>query len=531
VLLRDLKATGQQLKFPMGHLDSPCTMFCLFEPLRGRTAAEWCARRLHSKILPRLAGLESGDHKKLPDVLRLAFEQLDKDLCAEQDPGFTGCSAAVGLVVGQYLAVASVGRFKVLLDSGTRRQLLSPHLPGDPKERDFVLAAGGTVDSVKGRAVVRRKEHDEGGEVLDDEAFLRRVLGAADPFGALAVKGEVSRETLRSQYRRRSLLCHPDKVPAEFRDLAEQAFVALDAALQRIERLLEATSAQLVTDLCAVLTKPAAIIFAGVEAANLAKVGNELIDRLKVLTPMDPDMVILARAKIEGAIALGCSDFPTNLEPVPVTRGLGLRDLKAHGVVRGSPSTDLVALQPGDHTLLIAAEQQEELMSCVQELRGFPRAACLRAATKLGNPTCVAAFIGVQRAEKEPRPKKARVEKPARVKIRQIMVRYVTDPSKKIVDPVRRKPVERTKHEAELMLMDALLHLKKVPGDFPILAKKLSECESALKGGASCGDLGWVTRNSGMLPALESVVLGLEVGCISDIVFVDGAVFLIERVA
>merc|ERR1712066_26766 len=96
------------------------------------------------------------------------------------------------------------------------------------------------------------------------------------------------------------------------------------------------------------------------------------------------------------------------------------------------------------------------------------------------------------------------------IRLRHIHVKFQdpTQPTKPV--DLHRKPVTRTRQEAEAMLRRAIKDLseelsnsRKKPKDgtevvviqaakFATLAKELSDCPSAQKGGAMCGDLGWL---------------------------------------
>jgi len=113
-----------------------------------------------------------------------------------------------------------------------------------------------------------------------------------------------------------------------------------------------------------------------------------------------------------------------------------------------------------------------------------------------------------------------------------------------------KKPL-RSRQEAETILRRALLELKqevkslkKPPKDateivtatskkFQELCRKSSECESAKKGGAMCGDLGWLTPEelAGMGGSFKEVMEVLMPGQFSDIAHSDQGLHLAQRVA
>jgi len=66
--------------------------------------------------------------------------------------------------------------------------------------------------------------------------------------------------------------------------------------------------------------------------------------------------------------------------------------------------------------------------------------------------------------------------------------------------------------------------------EFPALARELSECQSAMKGGAEAGDMGWVRKGSSS-KQFDAVAFNLKVGQVSDVVAADSGVHIIQRLA
>eukprot|EP00927_Polykrikos_kofoidii_P040565 TRINITY_DN34649_c0_g2_i1.p1 TRINITY_DN34649_c0_g2~~TRINITY_DN34649_c0_g2_i1.p1 ORF type:complete len:489 (-),score=111.74 TRINITY_DN34649_c0_g2_i1:210-1676(-) len=162
-----------------------------------------------------------------------------------------------------------------------------------------------------------------------------------------------------------------------------------------------------------------------------------------------------------------------------------------------------------------------------------------------------AAVVGFYRAKEDPDgappAKKAKVEqKMDNVRLRHILVRY-KGTLKQTADPVKNKPVTRTKEEAEAVLRGALADLLKDgehTGDKMWAAKstprilsicrELSECKSALRGGSNCGDLGWLAKRDlekmGK-DGFDDAVLSLKVAEWSDLLFSDQGIHLVMRIA
>ncbi|CAJ1400857.1 unnamed protein product [Effrenium voratum] len=66
---------------------------------------------------------------------------------------------------------------------------------------------------------------------------------------------------------------------------------------------------------------------------------------------------------------------------------------------------------------------------------------------------------------------------------------------------------------------------------FPALARKHSECKSALQPGQMAGDLGWISKGTLPDPTLEEAVLALEVNELSDLVTTGRGVHIVQRYA
>jgi len=139
----------------------------------------------------------------------------------------------------------------------------------------------------------------------------------------------------------------------------------------------------------------------------------------------------------------------------------------------------------------------------------------------------------------------------SKVRLRHILIKHKD--CGQPFDPVRSRPVMRTRGEAETQLRRALRELTqeaksmKLPADknkaqsaalqptpkYLSLCKELSECTTAQKGGGMCGDLGWLgqeqLRQFG--PAFGEVAKALTVGQWSDLASSDHGIHLLQRIA
>jgi len=120
VLVKDLVKAGQALRMSIEHLDQPCAMYALYEGHRGaapgtagaagNACAEFCVKHLHQKLLPKLAGFRGyWEDERLEVAMREAFEELDAEFAERHASVTDGCCAAVALIVGRRLVLASLG--------------------------------------------------------------------------------------------------------------------------------------------------------------------------------------------------------------------------------------------------------------------------------------------------------------------------------------------------------------------------------------------------------------------------------------
>jgi len=294
------------------------------------------------------------------------------------------------------------------------------------------------------------------------------------------------------------------------------------------------------------------------------------------------------RIRFAGGAVHGEGDFarlrhPTGAES-SVSRSLGDRhwkDVQLTGskspLIMSLPDVQCVALKGSDeHPFLLltsssvaSAVLPQELVALGGEFEQQPRAACGEIVTRAlparaGAAQCTAVEVSFLpprtsgdnkkrapgTAGPEPPAKKAKVMNSRggttlSMRLRHILVRYQDGPQKDVKKGVR------SRQDAEAMLRQALRDLradlkaiKKTPKDamelvavttkkFAELCKRISECETAKKGGTMCGDLGWLTpedlaRFGG---SFKEVVDVLMPGQFSDIAATEQGLHLVQRVA
>lgn len=143
VIVKELARAAQALRISIGHLDQPCAMYCLYEGHRGGVAGnvctDFCAKHLHGKLLPKLAAFRGyWEDERLEGAMRESFEELDASFAEKHPDVKEGCSAAVALVTGNRLVVASLGDTSCVLvqRSGGVERLVQAHALPDPDLSD-----------------------------------------------------------------------------------------------------------------------------------------------------------------------------------------------------------------------------------------------------------------------------------------------------------------------------------------------------------------------------------------------------------
>jgi len=203
-----------------------------------------------------------------------------------------------------------------------------------------------------------------------------------------------------------------------------------------------------------------------------------------------------------------------------------------------------------------------EMAKLAWEFRNKPRAVSGEIAAKAievsqtGLEQCTSAtiyFLPPQQNEAVTHPSKKQKFDDAlgKVRLRHILVKHKD--CGQPFDPVRSRPVMRTRGDAETQLRRALRELTqeaktmKLPADkskaqavalqptpkFLALCKELSECSTAQKGGGMCGDLGWLGQEQLRMfgPAFGEIAKALAVGQWSDLASSDHGIHLLQRIA
>jgi len=586
LLLKELVLTGRAMKKPLFFLDQPASCFVLFESVRGPAAADYCSRNFHTKLLAKLSStLQFWSDEMTTSLIRSILEDLDTELLQQSATCYDGAALGVALLLGDRLTVATLGgvRAMLLTPGGAMRVVGDQHLVVEEgTERQRLDGCGGEVVAREDRLAVRRPLLPRDPAPAQDQATeIRRVLEAApDSFATLgfAVEDAVDGKAAKAQYRRLALKVHPDKAPEDLKERAKEAFAKIETAVERIEALCEADAAGTsklhkllhaagsVTS--AVMPRAWAQAFLDAEeaedAAKKAEEKKKALAKLGVFADgrlAHPDAA-RASALIDEALEALTAPLPKDngigLEAVPVTRALGLRDLKRpHGIVTADPQVDFVQLDiPGTYhlALLSSGTRVLEEKDIVARLRGFPRqpkAASLMIAQTASQgqarknraaPACLAsAVVGAfeVQEEKAPEPpqKKARAEQAPADKARCLHILLKHKDLRMTKDPesqVRLKgkgPVTRTQAQAERELLAMQQALLDNPNVFHVLARKHSECDTALQPGQSAGDLGWVSRGSCGNPQFEAVMFALKTYEVSDIISTPRGLHIIQRIA
>mmetsp|Transcript_102348 Transcript_102348/g.330056 ORF Transcript_102348/g.330056 Transcript_102348/m.330056 type:complete len:529 (+) Transcript_102348:102-1688(+) len=237
-------------------------------------------------------------------------------------------------------------------------------------------------------------------------------------------------------------------------------------------------------------------------------------------------------------------------------------------LLRGSPETKVTELSWADrHQFIVIssapvaeAVPAHEVIAVASDFYGRPRAASGEIAGKAAdtpqnyNAQCTAVVVYFlpkeDKAAQQPPTKKARKEAES-VRLRHIVVKH-RDCGQPF-DPVRNRPITRTREEAETLLRQALRELNqeaktiKLPADaskaklaalqptpkYTALCKEMSECTTAQKGGGMMGDLGWLSQDqlSRFGPAFAETAKALNVGQWSDLAGSEHGIHLLQRIA
>lgn len=142
VLVNDLAKASQALRMNIDHLDRPCALYALYEGHRGgpgNACADFVGKNLHMKLLPKLVAFRGfWEDERLEAALTETFEELDSEFREKHPSATEGCCAAVALITGRRLALASLGDVAgvVCMKSGEAIEKFKPHAVKDPDDDD-----------------------------------------------------------------------------------------------------------------------------------------------------------------------------------------------------------------------------------------------------------------------------------------------------------------------------------------------------------------------------------------------------------
>lgn len=567
VLLNELpKIARLALKFPLSFVDSPASAFAIFSGFRSAEAADWCAKNFHTKLIPQLASkIHKWETKELQAALKTVLQELDAELL-KSSHAFSGCSAAIALLLGDRLVVSGVGQVRavILSEGGGARQLLkctSDCFTSGSDERKRVEEAGGFVH---GGLLHRSVKYLEG---LDD---AQRMLGARHAFEVLQIEsgGPSDEKQVRTAYKKLALRVHPDKIP-EGADVEafNKAFSRLEAAKEAVESMVAEDGASC-RELHRVLrhevhTREGAAELLGVasEATTDTQQVAEEADKskrkqVKSLEKMQVISKDYAQAESMCSEAVETLRRPSSAEALPrqeallrqalpTSRALGARDLRSpSAIVLMEPETMAWHIPSDKHCRLAllcgatAALTDEQLSTSTATLLRQPKAAALRwcldaepSASSVG-AICVA-FEPTQRGRRDdgPAAKKQRMAASMQQKAGCVFLRYILfrHQQLRIADPsARREGAAKSQSEAESKALETLQLLLKKPSDFVRLCRELSDCQTGAQPGQLVGQLGWVGRGE-QEPGFEEVAFSLEVQEFSDIVTTSRGVQILQR--
>lgn len=276
----------------------------------------------------------------------------------------------------------------------------------------------------------------------------------------------------------------------------------------------------------------------------------------------------------------------------PLKRSLGDADMKGSragriggALVTSTPDVQTVKLRGSEHhpflilasSALLAGLSHAQILSITEGFRIQPRAFCgdlgdlasessskasADDASEASLPPCTvvqACFLPEPASQTEAPAKKAKTGAASTsgaawlasqsMRLKHILVRFHQGP-KPAEDPKARW-ASRSRLEAEKLLRRAIAELrkdrqefKKSPKDvaelilmgskkFAELAREVSDCETAQKGAAQCGDLGWLSAEAraAMGEQFKEVVDILLPGQWSDIVASSQGLHLVQRIA
>mmetsp|Transcript_21121 Transcript_21121/g.45794 ORF Transcript_21121/g.45794 Transcript_21121/m.45794 type:complete len:526 (+) Transcript_21121:88-1665(+) len=237
-------------------------------------------------------------------------------------------------------------------------------------------------------------------------------------------------------------------------------------------------------------------------------------------------------------------------------------------LLKGTPETRVTDLSWAErHQFMVLSSAPvaqtvtpDDCISAGAEFHGKPRAIAGEVTSKASefpqnaSAQCTSVVVHFipkdEKAGGPPAAKKARKEAES-VRLRHIVVKH-RDCGQPF-DPVRGRPIVRSREEAEAMLRTALRELNQEAKNtktsmdaskaklaalqpspkYVSLCKELSECTTAQKGGGMMGDLGWLS-NEGLHrfgPSFAETAKSLGVGQWSDLASSEHGIHILQRIA
>lgn len=561
VLLNELpKIARLALKFPLSFVDSPASAFALFEGMRSAEAADWCAKNLHTKLIPLLATkIHFWETKELQGALESVLMELDAELL-KSSQAFSACSAVVALLLGDRLIISGVGQVRVVFlfdDGSTRNVLTCTSDPTEDAERERIDAAKGLLE---GGLLYR---------YLDGETDAQRILRARHDYEVLQLDpgGPADEKQVRTAYKKMALRVHPDKASQEGDvEAFTKAFARLESAKEAVEAML-AADAESCRELNKVLrvealTREGAADFLGVDrtastdteavAEEAAQAAKKQIKKLSKMEGVARDYelaVAICNEAVETIRRPNSAEALPRQEALlrqglPTSRAMGARDLRFPSkLVMMQPQSACRHVPTGGRcrlAMLCGATSllpDGQLVASTTQMKRRPKASALQwcldadaAASSVG-AICVRFELRTGDKPNEPAAKRVRAGPSGQQRAGSIFLRHILFRHQQIRTPdplARREGAARGPSEAEVAALSALERLLADKNAFIKLCKELSDCRTADQPGNLAGHLGWVVKGE-QEQSFDEVVFELGMNEFSDLVTTSRGVHLVQR--
>lgn len=224
VVIRDLCKASQALRMPIHHLDRPSSLMALYRGRDGMACADFCARHTHEKLLKQLSAYRAHwANEHLVAMLREAFIAINAEYLEKHATSQETCAAVVALLLGDRLAVATVGGLVPVLCTRDRRasEVTATTVDGSGIEagrccyfgRGPAVLAGGDAACASAAATPEVRVVQLAPEHLGLALLSRTALAALG--GVAAVAACLQRHGGRSRLAARALVEATDKESGE----------------------------------------------------------------------------------------------------------------------------------------------------------------------------------------------------------------------------------------------------------------------------------------------------------------------------